>query len=212
MSGKFSQIVEPKARVPQGRYFDSPDVPAIFCLISRMWKTIVLAVSADGHPPSGAATRLMTTKPRRPTLKLSKTTVLDDSVWAQTYCTIGNLSNPKPGHTTGGSRRGARRGGGAGSGRTVRQQNCSPREQSFPAPPKASKTRRLNVSPEAQTSEIGHITGGSGRGARRSGQAGSGKIACQRKHSPRKQKSTVPSKKKKSLQHLSRSTNKRNPM
>ena len=64
------------------------------------------------------------------------------------------MSNRKPGHITGGSRRGARRGGGAGSGRTVRQQNCSPREQSFIALSKASKTRRLNVSPEAQTIEI----------------------------------------------------------
>ena len=31
-----------------------------------------------------------------------------------------HLSSPKPGHTTGGSGRGARRDGGAGSGRTVR--------------------------------------------------------------------------------------------
>ena len=67
--------------------------------------------------------------------------------------TVCNLSSPKPGHTTGG-RRGARRGGGAGSGRTVCQQNCSPREKSFLALSKASKTRRLNVSPEARTSEI----------------------------------------------------------
>ena len=42
----------------------------------------------------------------------------------------------------------------------------------------------------------GHTTGGSGRGARRSGQAGSGKIGCQRNNTPRKQKSTVPSKKR----------------
>ena len=65
-----------------------------------------------------------------------------------------NLSSPKPGHTTGGSGRGARRGGGAGSGRTGCQQNCSPRRQASLAPSKASKTRRLNVSPEARTSEI----------------------------------------------------------
>ena len=64
------------------------------------------------------------------------------------------LSSPKPGHTTGRSRRGARRGGGAGSGTTVRQQNCAPREKSFPALSKASKTRRLNVPPEAQISEF----------------------------------------------------------
>ena len=65
-----------------------------------------------------------------------------------------HLSSPKPGHITGGSRRGARRGGGAKSGRSVCQQNCSPREQSFLALSRASKTRRLNVSPEARTSEI----------------------------------------------------------
>ena len=66
----------------------------------------------------------------------------------------GNLSNPKPGHTTGGSGRGARRGGGAGSGRIGCQQNCPPRRRASLAPPKASKTRRLNIPPEARTSEI----------------------------------------------------------
>ena len=65
-----------------------------------------------------------------------------------------NLSSLKPGHTTGGSGRGARRGGGAGSGRTRCQQNCSPRGQPSSYLPKASKRRRLNVSPEARTSEI----------------------------------------------------------
>ena len=65
-----------------------------------------------------------------------------------------DLSSPKPGHTTGGSRRGARRCGGAGSGRTVCQQNCSPRKQSSLSLSKVLKTRRLNVSPEARTSEI----------------------------------------------------------
>ena len=64
------------------------------------------------------------------------------------------LISPKPGHITGRSRRGARRGGGAGSGRTVRQQNCSSREHSFLVPSKASKTRRLNVSPGAKTRKI----------------------------------------------------------
>ena len=48
----------------------------------------------------------------------------------------------------GGSDQGARRGGGAGSGRTGRRQNSSPRRH------KASKTRRLNFAPEAPTSEI----------------------------------------------------------
>ena len=64
------------------------------------------------------------------------------------------LSSPKPGHTTGGSGRGVRRCGGAGSGGTGCQQNSSPGGQSFLVPPKASQTRRLNVSPGARTSEI----------------------------------------------------------
>ena len=64
------------------------------------------------------------------------------------------LSNPKPGHTTGGSGRGARRSGRAGSRKIGCQQNCSPSRQASLVPPKASKTRRLNVSREARTSEI----------------------------------------------------------
>ena len=59
----------------------------------------------------------------------------------------------KPGNTTGEPRRGAR-GGGAESGKTVCQQNGSPREESFLARSRASNTCRLNVSPEARTSEI----------------------------------------------------------
>ena len=50
--------------------------------------------------------------------------------------------------------RGARRNGGAGSGRTGCQQNCSPRGHASLAPSKESKTSRLNVFPEARTSEI----------------------------------------------------------
>ena len=71
-----------------------------------------------------------------------------------------HLSNPKPGHTTGGSGRGgARRGGGAGPGRVGpvragRRQNSSPRGQPSLVPSKASKTNVVNVSPEARTSEI----------------------------------------------------------
>ena len=64
------------------------------------------------------------------------------------------LSSLEPGHTTGGSRRGARRRCGADSSRTVCQQNCLPRERSIFALYKASKTCRLNVPPEARTSEI----------------------------------------------------------
>ena len=65
-----------------------------------------------------------------------------------------DLSNPKPGHTTGGSGRGARRSGRAGSGKIGCQQNYSPRKQKSTVPSKASKKRRFNVSPEARTSEI----------------------------------------------------------
>ena len=58
------------------------------------------------------------------------------------------LSNPKPGHTTGGSGWGARRGGGAGPGKTGRRQISAPMRQASLVPPKASKTRPLNDSPE----------------------------------------------------------------
>ena len=65
-----------------------------------------------------------------------------------------DLSNPKPGHTTGGSGRGARQGGGAGLGRTGRRQNSSPSNQASLAPVKAPKTSRPNASPEKRNSEI----------------------------------------------------------
>ena len=64
------------------------------------------------------------------------------------------LSNPKPGHTTGGSDRSARRSGRAGSAKIGCQQNYSPRKQKPTVRSKASKKRRFNVSPEARTSEI----------------------------------------------------------
>ena len=88
---------------------------------------------------------------------MSGKTTLTNSMSAaieQIHSVHVNLSNPKPGHTTGGSGRGARRGGGAGPGRTGRRQNSSPRRQASLVPSKASKTRLLNVSPEARTSEI----------------------------------------------------------
>ena len=62
--------------------------------------------------------------------------------------------NPKPGHTTGGSGRSARRSGRERSGKIGCQQNYSPRKQKSTVPSKASKKCRLNVSPEARTSEI----------------------------------------------------------
>ena len=86
-------------------------------------------------------------------LYLCKTFVFKECLGIHKQTTV-HLSNPKPGHITGGSRRGARRGGGVGSGRTVRQQNCSPRGQSSPALSKASKSCRLNCFPEEQTNEI----------------------------------------------------------
>ena len=64
------------------------------------------------------------------------------------------LSNPKPGHTTGGSGRGARRGGRVGSGRVGCQQNFSHRKHKSLVLSKGSKKRRLSVSPEARTNEI----------------------------------------------------------
>ena len=42
----------------------------------------------------------------------------------------------------------------AGPGRTERRQNSSPRKQASLVPPKASRTRPLNVFPEARTSKI----------------------------------------------------------
>ena len=64
------------------------------------------------------------------------------------------LSSPKHGHTTGMLRQGARRGGGAGSGKTVCQENCAHREKSFLALSRASRTRRLTVFPEEQRSDF----------------------------------------------------------
>ena len=69
-------------------------------------------------------------------------------------CRVQNLSNPKPGHTTGGSGRSARRSDRAGSGKIGCQQNYSPRKQKSTVPSKASKKRHFNVSPEARTGEI----------------------------------------------------------
>ena len=65
-----------------------------------------------------------------------------------------NLSNPKPGHTTGGSGRGARRSGQAGSGKIGCQRNYSPRKQKSTVLSQKTKKCRFNVSPEARTSEI----------------------------------------------------------
>ena len=65
-----------------------------------------------------------------------------------------HLTIPKPEHITGRSRRSARRGDGAGSGRTERRKNRPPRKQVSLVLSKASKKRRLNVSPEARTSDI----------------------------------------------------------
>ena len=69
-------------------------------------------------------------------------------------CTKLHLSSAKPGHMAGGSGWGARRAGGAVSGRTGCQQNCSPKRQASFVPFKESNTCRLNVFPETRTSEI----------------------------------------------------------
>ena len=66
-----------------------------------------------------------------------------------------NLSNTKPGHTTGGSGRGgARRSGGAVRGGTGRRRVGSPRRQPFLLPSGASETTVLNVFSLARTKEI----------------------------------------------------------
>ena len=65
-----------------------------------------------------------------------------------------DLPNPNPGHTTGGSGRGAPRSGRAGSGKIGCEQNYSPRIQKTTVPSKASKNRRFDVFPEARTSKI----------------------------------------------------------
>ena len=67
---------------------------------------------------------------------------------------ISHLSNPEPGHTTGGSGRSALRSGRAGSGKIGCQQNYSPRKQKSTVLSKPSKKRLLYDSPEARTGEI----------------------------------------------------------
>ena len=121
-------------------------------------------------PPRSASARLATLSPVSPCSPRPAQFVVISGFWirqirrtaflnifAKKHFMSGftiDLSSPKPGHTTGGSGRGAWRSGGAGSGRTGCQQNCPPRRQASPVPPKASKTRRLNISPETRTSEI----------------------------------------------------------
>ena len=134
-----------------------------------------------------------------------------------------HLSSPKPEHTTGGSRRGARRGGEAGSGRTVRQQKCSPRKNSFLALFKASKKCRLNVSPEAQTSEIlckpvesktrtYHRRFESERPTERSSEVGQDCVPKELSAHETKVHRSLQGIEEMSLQRLSQSTNMRNPM
>ena len=77
------------------------------------------------------------------------------SMWATKCCfSCVNLLNPKPGHTTGGSGRGAMRCSGVGPGRAGRRQSNSPRRQASLAPSEASKKRLLKVPPEERSSEI----------------------------------------------------------
>ena len=64
-----------------------------------------------------------------------------------------NLSNPKPGHTTGGSKRGgARCGGGAGQDRMSTARFAQ--ETTAPRAPQTSKTTVLNDFSEARTNEF----------------------------------------------------------
>ena len=83
----------------------------------------------------------------------------DSKIWQYIGCVTCRVQNPdipRAGRVGahGGSGRGARRGGGAESGRTGCQQNISPRRRPSLVPSKASNSRRLNGFPEARTSEI----------------------------------------------------------
>ena len=95
----------------------------------------------------------------------------------------------------------------AGSSRTRCQQNCWPRRQGSVLLSTASTKRRLNVSPEARTSEIlfkpnlsirkpGHTRGGSGRAAHSgaAGHGGPGRMERRNFSSRRTQSSLVSSK------------------
>ena len=123
---------------------------------SRASKTTVLNTSSEAQTGEILCKPLEDQNPRL-TTDLSAVYHRDERrslFLAADLYTGAYLSNPKPGHTTGGSGRGARRGGGAGPGRMGRRQNSSPSRQASLEPPKASKTRLLNVSPEARTSEF----------------------------------------------------------
>ena len=72
----------------------------------------------------------------------------------------GNLSNPKPGHTTGGSGRGARQSGQVGSGKIGCQQNYSPRKKKSTVLPKASQSSPMGICPLASSKDgsAAHVT------------------------------------------------------
>ena len=75
------------------------------------------------------------------------------------YASAVHLSNPKPGHTTGGSGRGETRHGwagrgGAGRGGSGRRQVCSPSRQLSHLPSWESKTTVLDDFSETRTNEI----------------------------------------------------------
>ena len=72
----------------------------------------------------------------------------DGRTWPQ-GCKRFSLSNQKPKHTTGGSRRSAWQGVGAGKGTNVRQQNSAPREQSFLALSKSVADRSPELFPRS---------------------------------------------------------------
>ena len=111
--------------------------------------------------PSGARTEHRTPKGARDSERTLGVPKLHYSETAESPIIPGRLNAPQS-HQTPTCRvqnpdkpRAGRVGAHGGvAGRTGCQQNCSPRGQASPVPPKASETRRLNVSPEARTSEI----------------------------------------------------------
>ena len=88
------------------------------------------------------------------------------------------------------------------------------REHVVRTSPQKHEQAKSFFKPNLSIPKPGHTTSRSGRGARRGGQAESGRIECQQNCSSRKQKlpCTLQGIEETSLERLSRSTEKRNPM
>ena len=149
------------------------------------------------------------------------TNVLDCSAEARTNKIRCNLSNPKPGHTTGGSCRGAQWGGEAGPGRTGRRQNSSSRTgvlRTFPGIENTSFERffrstnkRNPIFVESKTRTY-HGRVGTERTARRRDGVGQNWTPTEQFAQETRIPRTLEGIEKILHELFSRSTNKRNPM